>query len=296
MAIGSPYTWRLDMNLGKGLAFSAVGALAGAVVWIILVNVTGWSLWVLAPIVGGAAGFGMMRATQMKGGTVAGVCAAAVTLVAILGARYFIVSQVVQEHLTLSDEDAFAILEAEVAGGLEQRGVEVYDEEGGYTAAVRRQANTTWSEWTEDERRRYIAAQQGETNEAAAVLTPLGLLFDFGIFGTICAVLATGTAFKTGSITLEQALVDKGLAVGKDDATALAAKMRTEDSALRGAKGAPGKRGRDEEPAMLASSGGQWSIPMRAADERPLPKIRIASSEDGSARKDDGQDSGRQVA
>ncbi len=261
------------MNLGKGLAFSAVGALAGAVVWIILVKITGWSLWVLAPIVGGAAGFGMMRATQMKGGPVAGVGAAAMTLVAIFGARYFIVSQDVQARLAVSEDDAYAMLVGDVAERMEQRGLEVYDDDGEYVTAVRRKAKEVWSEMSELERSQYAAARQRESDEAAGMLTPLGLLFDFGIFGTICAALAAGTAFKTGSAKLEDTLVERGLAAGGEDAAGLAAKMRSEDSP--------------------ASSAGRWCLPMQAADERPLPKIKLPSSEDGAAA---GRDLDRKVA
>jgi len=285
------------MQLGKGLLFSAVGALAGAVVWIILIKMTGWSLWILAPIVGGAAGYGMMRAMQMRGGLPAGVVAAGVTLVAIFGARYFIVSQEVAKHLTLSDEDAFAMLTDEVAADMQRRGVEVYDEEGDYTPRVHHIAGENWTSWSEEERRQFVASRQVETSEAAAVLTPLGLLFDFGIFGSICAVLAAGTAFKTASVTLERALMEKGLAVGEDVAAAVAANLRKEDSATRALKRAStAPKVTTDEPAMIASSGGKWAIPMRAPDERPLPKIRIKASDDEAEPRDRGSDGGQHQA
>lgn len=285
------------MNLGKGLLFSTVGALAGAVLWIVIIKLTGLSLWILAPIVGGAAGFGMMKATQMRGGLPAGIIAAALTLVAIFGARYFVVSQEVSKHLTLSDEDAFALLVSEVATDMERRGVEVYDEDGDYTPRVNHIAGENWNSWSQVERRQFVAARQGETNQAASILTPPSLLFDFGIFGTICAALAAGTAFKTGSVTLEKTLVEKGLAVGEEDAAAVAANMRAEDAKGRSATRAVPRNPKApaEEPTSLQSSGGRWSVPMRAADERPLPKIKVISSED-DGRAGGSDDTERKVA
>src|SRR5262249_25540608 len=109
------------MNLGKGLLLSAIGAAAGAVVWIVLMKITGMSLWLLAPIVGGAAGYGMMRGTQMRGGFVAGVGAALMTVVAIAGARFYIVSEEVQAKTAVTEEDAVAQLTQEIAADMSRR-------------------------------------------------------------------------------------------------------------------------------------------------------------------------------
>jgi hypothetical protein len=279
------------MNLGKGLAFSAVGALAGAVVWIIVIKVTGLSLWVLAPIVGGAAGYGMMRATQMKGGAVSGLIAAVMALAAIFGARYYIVSQDVHEHLIVTQDDVDGRLQSQIAEEMQRAGLEVFDEEGEFTSKVQHEAQQHWYDMSEFEREQYIGALQAEYRQAAGFLTPLGLLFDFGIMGTICAALAVGTAFKTGSVTLEKALVEKGMAVSADDATSIASKMRAEDSSKRSRNTSKA----DEPDAPLrAGSGGIWSIPMQKAEDRPLKMVKVISSDD--PKPESPQEPGQQQA
>lgn len=267
------------MNPAKCLGFSVVGALAAAVLWIILVKVTGMNLWLLAPVVGGAAGYGMMRATKMRGGMPAGVGAAAVTLVAIFGARYFIVSQDVQQMFTISEEDAYAAFTDYVAEDMARQGHEVHDGDGDYVHRVQQTAYDNWMGMSDDERLRYMASVQQESNAAAGSFTPIGLLFDFGIFGTICTVLSMGTALKTGSVKLEDVLAEKGLA-GSGDASALAAHLRAGGTV----ENAPPRTVRTEEAGERASSGGIWAIPMRAAEERPLPKIKVVSSDEGESK------------
>lgn len=282
------------MNLGKGLAFAAIGAFIGAVIWIVLVNVTGRSLWFLAPIVGGAAGFGMMRATQMKGGAPAGALAAMVSIAAVFSARYFIVTQEVQKILVVTEDDVNSRLQSQVAEKMEIAGMDVYDDDGGYNSKVQRDAQQVWYDMAEYERAQYIAAIEGEHKQAAGFLTPLGLIFDFGIFGTVCTALAAGTAFKTGSVKLEQALVEKGMAVSAEDATGLAAKMRAEDTAKRsGEKPSRGKP--DEIPSEpRATSGGIWAVPMQKADDKPIKMVKVVFSED--PKPENPQHPGQQAA
>lgn len=212
--------------MGKGFAYAAVGAVIGAVVWAILIRVTGSDLWILAPIVGGCAGFGMMRGTQMRGGLPAGVLAAGLTLAAILATRYIVVSGDVEDQLAFDEAEIVDEFAYEVADEWAGEGYEVYDEEGDFLPAVYEEAQERWAAMSDAAQREYITALEGQSDEMAAVLTPLGLLFDFGIFGTICAALAAGCAFKTASITLEEALVDRGHAVDADDAQALATDLR----------------------------------------------------------------------
>ena len=264
----------LAMNLGKGLGYSAIGALIGAMIWVTLVSMTGMRLWVLAPIVGGAAGYGMMRATQMKGGFAGGAIAAALTLAAIFGVRYFVVSQEVRKQTAVTEEGAFEHFTDAVAADMAQRGMTTHDEEGEYLAKVHYRAREAWTSMTWEEHEQYLAARWEENRAAAGVLTPLGLLFDFGIFGTICAALAAGTAFKTGSIRLEDAVVEKGLAAGGEDAAAVAAKMRAADARGRG-RVAPSS---DDSPPA-----GRWGIPTKAPEERPIKKIKIVSTDEGEA-------------
>ena len=264
------------MNLAKGLTFSAVGAIAGSVVWILAIKLSGWNLWVLAPIVGGAAGFGMMRGTQMKGGAPAGMIAAALTLVAIFGARYFIVTQEVEGKTAVSEEQALVHLTEDAAAAMDKRGIPTLDENGDYTPRVQRKAADAWEQMVPYEREQYIASLREQNRAAAGVLTPLGLLFDFGIFGTICSLLAAGTALKTGSMRLEKALVERGLS-SEEKAPGLASKMRAEDSSR-------------------ASSTGSWALPMAAKDDRPVPRIRLVATEEATPEKQEADPARKDVA
>jgi hypothetical protein len=208
---------------GKGLAFSALGAVIAAGLWVVLIELSGWNLWVLAPAVGGAAGYGMMRATQMRGGFVPGAVAAACTVVAISGARYYVVGQWVEEQV---QESAFEHVLESAAAAEEAAEGEVWDDDGEYTPAVHARAQAAWDAMTTPEREELIAAVRSEQGYEGA-LTGVGLLFDFGLFGLICTGLAAGTAFKTGSVTLERALEDKG--VEAQEVAATAARLREED-------------------------------------------------------------------
>lgn len=252
------------MNLGKGLGFGAVGALVGAVVWIALIKATGWNLWILAPVVGGVAGYGMMRATQMKGGAPAGALAAAVTIAAIFGARYYIVTQDVDARSAVTEEEALDHLTNEVAQEMDKRGIPTMDENGEYRPRVRKKAEEAWSQFVDFEREQYIAGLRQQNREALGVLTPLGLLFDFGIFGTICTALAAGTAFKTGGAKLERELVERGMAT-EDTVADVASKMRAGET--------------------VSSSGG-WRLPEQRAEERPLPRIKLVTLEEGAKPED----------
>ncbi len=220
--------------MGKGLAYAAIGAVIGAIVWVMVIKLTGWSLWVLAPIVGGGAGYGMMRGTQMRGGLPAGVIAAAVTLVAIFAARYFIVAGEVRERLALDESEIIGEVAWGVANEWVEEGYEVYDEEeGDFIPAVYEKAAERWGSMSEEEQGEYVASLQEEASSGAEVLTPIGLLFDFGIFGTICAALAAGTALKTASVTLEEALIERGHAADSGEAADLASDLRAADGGRR---------------------------------------------------------------
>jgi hypothetical protein len=208
---------------GKALAFAAVGAVLAAAVWAALAFVTGWNLWLLAPVVGGAAGFGMMRATKMRGGVAPGFVAAAVTVVAILGARYVVVSHTLDGQL---EARAIEEVTSHVAEEMEQQDADVFNDAGEYKPEVKARAREAWAKTSETDCTALISAIRSRDGATSG----LGMLFDLGIFGLICTGLAAATAFKSAGMTLEKALVDKGLADGSN-AAEVAARMRSEDSA-----------------------------------------------------------------
>ncbi|GMV27055.1 MAG: hypothetical protein AMXMBFR58_30860 [Phycisphaerae bacterium] len=217
------------MSIAKGLIYSAIGAAIASAAWVGLIRATDFSLWIFAPVVGGAAGYGMMRATRMRGGIAAGAVAAVIALAGIFGVRYYVASTTVDEYLTVTEEDALETIASEVATELEEQDISPYDDEGDYISTVYETAEQRWAALGESEQHEFLAALESESQpeSTAAVLTPLALLFDFGIFGTIFAALAAGTAFKTASMTLEQALMQKGF--DAEEAQRQAAAMRNED-------------------------------------------------------------------
>lgn len=246
------------MPLGKGLALSALGALIGAIVWVALMKSTGWSLWILAPIVGGAAGFGMMRGMQMKGGVPAGLAAAACTLVAIFAARFVVVSGEVHELTTVDQEDAVAMIADDVANEWAEKDIETYsEEEEDYLPEVYAAAQSRWDGMSAYEQDEFLAQFTGESDQAAAFITPFALLFDFGILGTLIAAISAGSAFKLGSITLEDALVQEGHVPDAAAAAGVADRLRA---------GKP----TDEEPVV--SGGGFWTRPLPPMDDSPTPQ------------------------
>lgn len=256
---------RFRMSLGKGLGFAVAGAGLGAVAWGGLGLATGLNLWLLAPVVGGAAGYGMMRGTAMKGGLPAGALAALVTIVAIFATRHVLISHDVDQALAIDGETIRSELATQVADEWAQDDIDVYDEEeDDFTAEVYHEADTRWFAKSEEEQHAFVAELQGQSDTAKAFLTPLALVFDFGLFGTLCTALAAGGAFKTGSITLEKALVEQGHATTTDEAALIATNMREEDArsndifspaltTIENESPSPTPATPDAEPAMSAS-------------------------------------------
>lgn len=216
-------------------------------------------LWIVAPIVGGAAGYGMMRGTQMRGGIAAGLAAAALTIAAIFGARYAVVRYDVAQAMELSPDAALEALAAEVASEWEQAGYETYDEESDdYAMEVYEEADARWVAMSGEEQSALKAELESGNDAVQGVLTPLALIFDFGLFGVLCTALAAGAAFKTGSVTLEEALLERGHAGRADDARRLAGTLRCEAAGLE-----PGLTTIDTGPMTLKDTGASAApVPM----------------------------------
>ncbi|MFZ4575744.1 MAG: hypothetical protein ACOYN0_15220 [Phycisphaerales bacterium] len=111
------------MNVVRGLLLAlAVGAVAGGL-WFAAVVASGWSLWLLAPLVGFAVGMGMTCFGTQKvdlAGKVLAACAALATIVTV---RVFAVSHVVSAELAVTEEDAIEAVAADVAAHMESQGV-----------------------------------------------------------------------------------------------------------------------------------------------------------------------------
>ncbi|MCC6284253.1 MAG: hypothetical protein IT439_02950 [Phycisphaerales bacterium] len=228
------------MLLVKGFALSIAGGVLAAAAWVGIIIATGWNAWLICPIVGGGAGLGMMLGTKMRGGMEAGLLAALSTLVCIGAARFIVITDALRDVTRANESDIIENLAWTVAEEWDAEGYEVMDDDDELLPAVHSEAERRWFMMTEAERRDALAAEQAEGDELAAAATPWAMLFDFGILGTVCACLTIGTAFKTGSITLEAALVQKGKASSPTEAAELAARLRAGERICEGPLAGPG--------------------------------------------------------
>lgn len=188
------------MNLGKGLLFSVLGCAMACGAWYSVINWSGWSLWLLAPFVGLAAGVGMAVGGCTKKDTGGKILAAMVALAGVCTVRYLVITNAVGEYLEVTSADAVDHLAGKVAEELEASGAnDVYDSEGDYSGAVYARAEREWERMSVSEQSAYLANVQEEVSTATAFMTPLAIVIDFGIFGTLWTIGAAFVASKTAS-------------------------------------------------------------------------------------------------
>lgn len=202
------------MNIGRGLALSVLAAGVGAGVWVGVYAGTGYSVGLLAIIIGGLAGFGMGMGSGGRGGALAGVLAAAVTFVAVCGARLGVAhlhaSSVLAEGMTITEEDAEAAIASELYVQWEEEGREMSepDEDEEFPAEVLAAASRRWRLMGDLERAEFVAGLRTRRSEdaaaAAPVLTGLSFVFGFGVMGFVCLGLAMSTAYKIGSSVVQK--------------------------------------------------------------------------------------------
>jgi hypothetical protein len=251
----------LRMVFPRGLFVSAICAAIAAAVWIALITVTGWSLWLLAPLVGGAAGYGMMRATQMRGGVSAGVVAVLVTFVTLFASRFYVISAAVDDVLAVNEETAIEHIAFDVVNDWHPQGLQVHDDNGDLHPAVLAEARKRWDNMWPDDRHAMMQSLEGDRSAVSVWLTPVALFVDFGIIGSIMVVLTCITAYKTGSRVLEEVLVEQGHAGSVESAGAVAARLRAGETVA-----APGQA--QQQPADVSTSTPVAPVPAAATGEQ----------------------------
>jgi hypothetical protein len=137
-----------------------------------------------------------------------------------------VITFMVSEALEVTEEDAVESLVPQVADELESAGAEVWGEDGDYLKGVYERAAERWQAMTAEDRAGVMQKMEQEREVATAFVAPLALVFDFGIVGTLCSILACGTAWKCGSANLERTLLSQGKASSPEEAAALAAHLR----------------------------------------------------------------------
>lgn len=94
-------------SLARGSLFSALGAALGAIVWVVVVLFTGYEIGWIAWGLGFASGAGMAIGHEDDDGTTAGIVAAGISTLGIVGAKFFIF-----EHMTSQMAEMGISLEA----------------------------------------------------------------------------------------------------------------------------------------------------------------------------------------
>jgi hypothetical protein len=199
------------MSLSKGIAGSIIGAAVGSIVWVGLSAASGWGLGLMGIVVGGLAGFGMGQGVQGRGGLHAGIGAAAVALMAVLGARFAVtqmeMSRFMEEGSRVSEEDAVDALATQEFERLRAAGDEFEDwdpENEDWPEIVRYRSELAWSQMSQLDRDAMISEMEAEgraeMEDAAPIAGIAAFLFStLRPSGLLLLGLAMSTAYKIGS-------------------------------------------------------------------------------------------------
>lgn len=189
------------MSLAKGVLGALVGGAIGGAIWAGAAYFSGWELSLLAIVVGGAAGFGMGMGNKGRGGAMAGVLAACVTVACIFGAKFGMAElraeKMIESTPGVTEEDARTALMDSVYAEFEDEGMDMTEPQdaAGYPPEVWNEADRRWHAMSPREHETFRAGLEME--KLAGVEQASGLRF--GIFDIVCLVLAISTAFKTAS-------------------------------------------------------------------------------------------------
>lgn len=206
--------------------FSAVigGLVAGAIgagIWAVIAYFTGFEIGWIAWVVGLLVGIGVALGNKNEGSVPAGVLAAVLAILSVVGGKYAMVRMVMPGENELvatsiaalaDDEVVISYLADGVVQEFEQQGKTVSwpdgsmplqaSVEGDYPADIWAIAATRWDAMSSRQRDAYRAEVRSDIQTSAAafrdMMSQAGLLQTFGLMDIIFFMLAVVTAFKVG--------------------------------------------------------------------------------------------------
>jgi phosphate/sulfate permease len=193
--------------MGRGLAMAVLGGVVGAAVWGAVAYWTGWSIGLLAVLVGALVGLGMQWGIRQKGSIGTGMACAAIALVSIVCAKLVVAQalaqDLVQEAANVSEADAIDQYASEVYDAYEATGRYMGESNSsGWPSEVYAEAERLWEETPEHEREEYMAAlsrdsvRDAEEGKIAASL--MLFVFSFGPVNLIILAVGVVTAYRVG--------------------------------------------------------------------------------------------------
>lgn len=199
--------------MGRGLGLAVLGGVVGALVWGAVAYFTGWSIGIIALLVGTLVGVGMQLGIKGRGTVGTGIAAAAIALASIIAAKFVVAQAVagdwVEKASQVSEEDAIDQYASEVYDAFEATGQYMSDPEdaGLWPPEVMAEAERLWEETPQNERDEYMAAiSRDAVRDAEEGRFGAGLLLFVVSFGPINLVLlglSVATAYRTGCHTNE---------------------------------------------------------------------------------------------
>jgi hypothetical protein len=206
----------------KGIVAGILCGVAGAVLWGVIAAFTGyeigWIAWGIGALVGAGIAWGM------DGGTVPGVLAVVISILAILGGKFVALEMVVGKELKNANSGLSSLIETneeyviswladEIVIKMEEQGVTVQwpggeapetpQAEADYPRDVWAKAKWAWEGMSDEEKQEFkkVVHEQAlkNVNEMAASYREEGFLASFGAIDVIFFLLAIVTAYKIGS-------------------------------------------------------------------------------------------------
>lgn len=217
------------MGLLGGLIGGVIAGVIGALAWAGISYGTGYEIGWIAWIIGGMVGLGVAVGDRRESGTPAGILAAVIAIISILGGKYLAVDWIIakgfdaDQRLQMGqdaandDEFVLSFVADEVAMDWTEAGRAVNWPDGvdpnyaalqtDYPTDVWAEAQRRWAGLSHSEQQAYRADARDTTLAGADLLTTEfrgelareGFIQSFGLFDVLFFGLAIVTAFKVGA-------------------------------------------------------------------------------------------------